>query len=250
MTRSPLLLFHIATAAIGLLSGFVALFLRKGSRRHRTFGNVFFVSMLSMSASATYIAIMKPAMISIVPGIFTFYLVATAWATVIRKPGESGLFEFGALLAALGAGIYGLILGWRAAHSATGSDNDGFPAAVYFVFGSLALLASTLDVRMLVAGGISGSRRIVRHLWRMSLALLIAATSFFSGQEQVFPAFIRKTGLLNAPAIVIVVLMTAWLIWVPFSNRFGHGAGEFRTRSRRSLDVQVRKMPPSIAPEK
>jgi uncharacterized membrane protein len=186
MLRSPLLLFHIATAAIGLLSGFTALLLGKGSRGHRTFGNVFFVSMLSMSASATYLAIMKPAMISIVPGIFTFYLVATAWATVIRKPGECGIFEYGALLATLGAGIYGFVLGWGPAHSATGLDKNGFPAAI------------------------------------------------------------RKTGLLNVPAMVVVVLMIFWMIRVRFANRFGHG--EFGTRSRRS--VQAQTTPASIAAEK
>jgi uncharacterized membrane protein len=128
---SPLLVFHIGAAATGLFSGAAALLFRKGSRLHRTSGNVFFISMLGMSASATYMAVTKPAMISIVPGILTFYLVATAWATVIRKEGETGLFEFGALLVALSAGTCGLILGWEPAHRLNGLDKDGFPAAAW-----------------------------------------------------------------------------------------------------------------------
>ena len=43
---SPLLWFHIAGGTIGLLSGFLTLALRKGSRRHRVVGRVFAVSMI------------------------------------------------------------------------------------------------------------------------------------------------------------------------------------------------------------
>ncbi len=220
MKHSPLLLIHICAATIGLLSGAAALCFRKGSRRHRTSGDIFFVSMLTMSASATTIALTKPDMISIVPGILTFYLVATAWATVIRKEGETGLFEYGALLVALAAGTVGLILGWEAAHSTTGMDKDGFPAAAYFVFGSVALFSAALDVRMLVAGGVYGAQRILRHLWRMCFALLIAADSFFFGQQQVFPEAIRKTHLLNVPVIAIAVTMIFWLLRVGLTKAY------------------------------
>ena len=41
MSISPLLLFHIVTGTLGMLSGFVAIFFRKGSRRHGVAGKVF-----------------------------------------------------------------------------------------------------------------------------------------------------------------------------------------------------------------
>ena len=69
--------------------------------------------------------------------------------------------------------------GLEAANSQTGSK-DGYPAAVYFFFGSVALFSAALDVRMIVRGGVFGAHRIARHLWRMCFALLIGATSQFS----------------------------------------------------------------------
>ncbi len=55
--RSPLLLLHIIGGTLGILSGFVAVFLRKGSRWHGVAGNVFFISMLTMSGCGAYMAL-------------------------------------------------------------------------------------------------------------------------------------------------------------------------------------------------
>src|SRR3979490_3002702 len=109
MTLSPLVIFHICVGTIGILSGAAALFFLKGSRQHRAAGNIFFTSMLSLSASGAYLAFLMPVMVSVVAGILTFYLVATGWLTVMRKEGETGLFEFGLLLVVLADGGGGVI---------------------------------------------------------------------------------------------------------------------------------------------
>jgi hypothetical protein len=62
-----------------------------------------------------------------------------------------------------------VISGLQAAYAPEGSKHDD-PTAPYFVFGSVALLSASGDVRMLVRGGIFGTKRIVRHLWRVSFA--------------------------------------------------------------------------------
>ena len=59
MTHSILLTIHIAGALVGLLSGWTALLLRKGSRRHGAAGTIFFISMLSMCTSGVILAAMK-----------------------------------------------------------------------------------------------------------------------------------------------------------------------------------------------
>jgi Predicted membrane protein (DUF2306) len=220
MRFSPLVIFHICTGIVGLLSGGAALFFRKGSRRHRAAGNVFFTSMLCMSGSAAYMAaFIKPNMGNVFAGVLTFYLVATGWLTVMRKERQTGLLEFVLLFIALTEGAGGLFFGWEVANSATGLK-DGYPPAFYFIFGSAALLLAAWDVRMLIRHGVSGARRIARHLWRMSLALLIAALSFFLGQQQVFPETIRKTELLNVPPTIVALVMIFWLLRVRFTNTF------------------------------
>lgn len=222
MKYSPLLLIHICAATIGLLSGSVALFSRKGSRLHRAAGSVFFVSMLCMSASAAYLAWMKSQTINLVVGVLTFYMVATAWLTVRRKEGESGLLELGLMLLALvdGAGAVGF--GLHLANGATHAD-DG-PGG-YYVFGSIALLAAALDIRMLAAGGVAGAHRIARHLWRMCFALLITVISFFLGKQRLFPGAVVELHLNYVPILIIVTVMIYWLCRVLFTNTYKRAGG-------------------------
>ena len=215
--RLPILVLHICAGILGLLSGVVAMSVRKGSRGHRLAGNVFVVSMLSMAVFAVYLAFLKSQAGNILGGFLTFYLIATAWATARHKDGETGLFDFGALLLGLAVGAVYATFGWEAAHSPTGMQY-GYPAGIYFVFGSVVLLAAAGDVRMLVGGGISGVHRIARHLWRMCFGLFIATGSLFLGQQQVFPVFLRNANVLWIPAFLPLVLMVLWLVRVRSRN--------------------------------
>lgn len=85
MTYSPALIIHICGGIIGVLSGSIALIVRKGSRWHRKSGDVFVISMLCMAAAGAYVAFTKSQPSNIIAGAFTFYLVATAWLTVLRE---------------------------------------------------------------------------------------------------------------------------------------------------------------------
>src|SRR5258707_7417460 len=164
MTITPALIIHVSAGSLAILSGAVALTVRKGERLHRIFGTIFFLSMLTTAAFATYLAVLIPQRNNIVGGIFVFYLVASAWVTVRRKEGTIRLFEYGALLVVLGAAAADLIFGLRAMNNAHGKL-DGFPAAIYFGTASVAALAAVFDLKVILRGGISGAPRIARHLW-------------------------------------------------------------------------------------
>jgi hypothetical protein len=211
--RSPLLLLHIIAGTLGMLSGFVAVFLRKGSRRHGFAGNVFVISMLTLSVSGVYMAVMKSQPGNIMGGALTFYLVVTAWMTARRRDGAPGIFDWGALLIVLALAATEVILGFEAAYSHTGLKY-GYPAWPYFFLGSVAVFATTGDVRMLVRGGISGTQRVARHLWRMCFALFVAASSIFMARQQVFPVLLRKTGVLMLLSFLPLMLMIFWLVRV------------------------------------
>ena len=215
--RLPILVLHISAGILGLLSGTVAMSFRKGSRGHRVAGKVFVISMLSMAVFAVYLAFMKSQVTNVIGGVLTFYLVGTAWATAKRKDGETGIFDWVALVFALVVGVIQVAFGIEAVRSLTGLKY-GYPAALYFIFGSLALLAAAGDVRMLARGGLFGVQRITRHLWRMCFALFFATGSFFLGQQQVFPAFMRNTNVLFIPAFLPLILMIFWLVRVRFAN--------------------------------
>jgi len=211
-----------------MLSGFVAVFLLKGSRRHGIAGNVFVIAMLSLSASGVYLAVMKSQPGNILGGTLTFYLVATAWMTAKRRTGEPGIFDWGALLVVLAVGAVQVTYGLEALTSQTGLKY-GYPAWPYFFMGSVALLAAAGDMRLLVRGGSYGTQRIARHLWRMCFALFIAASSIFLARQQIFPAFLRKTGALFLLSFLPLILMVFWLIRVRFKNAYKITASLYRT---------------------
>jgi hypothetical protein len=77
-----------------------------------------------------------------------------------------------------------------------------------------------LDLRMILRGGVFGAQRIARHLWRMCVALLITAASFFLGQQQVFPAPLRGSPFPFVPEITVLGLLIFWLVRVRCTNWF------------------------------
>src|SRR5256885_16883503 len=116
-----LTMLHISGAIVGLLSGFMAIALRKGSGLHGAAGTVFFVSMLSMSAAGAYMAeFIKPNNGNVMGGTLTFYLVATGWAATRRRDRKVGTFDWSALFVALAIGAAAVTWGLQAAMSPTG----------------------------------------------------------------------------------------------------------------------------------
>jgi uncharacterized membrane protein len=202
-----------------MLSGFVAVFLLKGSRRHGLAGKVFVVSMLCLSATGTFLAALKAEPGNILGGTLTFYLVITAWLTARRSDGKPGIFDWAALLVVLAIGVIEATFGIEAATSPTGLKYE-LPPWPFFLFSSVALLATVGDVRMLVRRGVSGTQRLARHLWRMCFALFVATASIFLARQQLFPALMRKTGMLLLLSFLPLILMIFWLIRVRFANAY------------------------------
>ena len=216
MTTGHLILryAHIIAGMLTLVSGAAAMSLRKGSPLHRKAGNVFFVCMLILSSAGVILSVIKtPNMGNIMGGTMAFYLVATAWATVIRKPGVIGRFEIAAALGGLTIAIGATTFGVLAENNPKGRFY-GYPSLMYFIFASVALLATVLDVRMIVRGGLIGVARTTRHLWRMSLSFFMATGSFFFGQPKFVPAILRESGLYIVAGLLPLGLLVYWLVRV------------------------------------
>ena len=220
MLFSPLLPVHISAGVVGILSGTAAMSFRKGSPRHALAGKIFVIAMMTMACSAVYLASMKHQMGNVLGGTFAFYLVTTAWLTAKRGDGETSLFDWGTLLIPLLVGIGLWISGLRVVYGHVKST-DGVPVGMHFFMGSVMLLAAAGDIRMLVRGGVFGAKRIVRHLWRMCFGLFVATGSFFLGQQQVFPAWLRGSPALFVPALLPLALLIFWLFRVWFTSTYG-----------------------------
>jgi hypothetical protein len=74
---------------------------------------------------------------------------------------------------------------------------------------------------MIRAGGLQGTPRLKRHLWRMCTALFIAAGSFFRGPVRRIPEPLRIPALRLIP-LVVLVTMVYWL-WRLRRKRMARG---------------------------
>lgn len=221
------LMVHVIAGALALLVGTVALVARKGQTLHRKSGLLFVAVMLVMTSFGALIAAIEPAApaVNIPAAVMTAYLVITSLTTV-RSLGSSRWLDMGLMLLALVVGATELVWGFQAIASADGRK-FGFPSFPFFLFGVIGMLGGVGDLRMIRSGGLRGASRIARHLWRMCLALWIAAASFFLGPRArvraVLPDVLVTTPVLVIPVIAVIVVMLYWLWRVRVRKAFAAG---------------------------
>jgi hypothetical protein len=188
--------------------------------------------MLTMAVGAMYLGIVKHQPNNVGGGILTFYLIGTGWLTAKRKPGETSRFDWVVFLIPLALGISDWMNGIKIVRSGA-SSQDGVPVAMTFFMGSVILLAAAGDLRMLLAGGVRGAKRIARHLWRMCFGLFIASGSFFLGPSnrplrllsavrlgQHLPQALFSTTLYLILTILPLIMLIFWLVRVRFKTAY------------------------------
>ncbi|MGA9795600.1 MAG: hypothetical protein WBQ17_08685 [Rhizomicrobium sp.] len=216
LAHLPVLALHILGGIVGILTGWGAVLVAKGGRRHRLFGKAFVAGMALLGVAAIWLAsqlvFFKPMeQMNVAVAFLVLYLIFTAWMTVRRPPGTVGTFEKSTL--ALAVALSATFFLWGARATASGG-HDGYAAPIYFVFGSVTALFAAFDVRVIWRGGISGSARIARHLTRMCTAWFIASISFFLGQQKIMPEWMHGSIVLTALAFAPLAFMLFWLVRV------------------------------------
>ncbi len=220
-TADLILFLHIAGGSVAIVSGAVALLAPKGETLHRWSGAIFFVSMLIMATIGAVASpfLPVPQLANVAAGTLTLYLVVTSWVTIRRKGhgiGRGDTVGLAVVMAVIAAGVSFMLM---ARASPTGTIGNTPPQA-FIVFVLIGTLAAAGDLRMIVRKRISRPARIARHLWRMCAALFIASGSFFLGQQQVMPAFMRGSPWLFVPVIAPLLWMITWLARIRFTRRF------------------------------
>jgi uncharacterized membrane protein len=212
------LAFHVAMGVIGLATGSVAIAARKGGTWHRRSGVVFVWSMIAMALSAVVIALYEGAT-TVIAGGLTAYLVLTAYLA-LKEP-RSRLVDIGLMLLAFGFAAmeyyYGFIV-W----GMPGHKSEGVPAGIILFMGTVVLLAAIGDARMIRGGGVQGTRRIARHLWRMCFGLFIALGSFTAQLVKMpfIPPAMRSLPVILAISTAPLILLLYWMWKVRFRKNF------------------------------
>jgi hypothetical protein len=206
---------------IGILSGLLALASLKGAVVHRRSGMIFVASMLVMSSTGALLAVLRQppavATVNTLGGLLTFYLVASALLTVRRRPTASASrVDVLPVLAAATLCIACIVLGVE--QRGLPPEPGGYPSAAYFVLAALLAWLAAQDVRI-AAGRLQGNARLRRHLGRMGGGLVIATTSFFVGNPQVFAGGPLEP--LGWRVIPVLTVMTPTLYWLVRLARSG-----------------------------
>lgn len=203
---------HIGAGMIALLSGTIAIAMRKGGTGHGRAGSWFVAAMVVLGLTAAILEPLRPVPGSPLGGILVCYFVLTAWMTARRRDGRMGLFEIVACLFALGGGAVVLWAGF------TGDSTTPAGRGPIFIFGGVCLLAGLLDLNAVLRRRLTHAQRLSRHVWRMCVAFFIATGSFFLGQQDVMPEAVRGSLWLFVPAFAPFAIMFFWLARLRFAQ--------------------------------
>ena len=221
---SIFLILHISGGVVAILAGYVALFAAKGRQLHRGSGIVFVGAMVVMAGLASGLYAAKDEFGSAVGALLAVYLVVTALTTVRAHPEwvDSATLLLGMIIGVSGA------IGVTQTLARGETTINGVPVFMPGLFVVIALGCCASDIRYLREGAPRGSPRIRRHLWRMCFAMFIATGSFFLGQADELPVWLRSPALLVLPALGPLLVMPYWL---------------WRHRSRRPRAVSIAALP-------
>lgn len=217
---NPFLIVHIAGGTLAILSGAIAVAVRKGGFAHAQAGTWFFGSMLVLGTSAALLAaaLVVPDLVRVTGGIFADYLVVTSWATAKWQRGKPGWIDTLACCFILALATCFVLAAIFARLSSGLISGKG--TAFYFALAFVSALWGALDLNVILRSRISGKQRISRHLWRMCLAFFFATGSFFLGQQKVMPPSIRGSVILWVFGLAPLAVMIFWLTKIRCAKSF------------------------------
>ena len=231
---SPMLIVHILGGMAALVSGYLALFTSKGSPLHQRTGDVFVVSMMFMGGFGAIVSLQIGQVLNAAGGMAAFYLVVSGWLTMQRRAVAVRRTEIGAMVFAIASSLGLFALGrYRLDPAHVPMRMEG-PTGCFFI-AALFLLFAIGDARMLALGGVTGPKRLVRHIWRMCIGLFAASGSFFLGRSnteplhsqglraKLFTNAIQATHITLIPVLLIIVMMIYWIVRVKITKTYARG---------------------------
>ncbi len=202
---------HFAAGLVAIVAGTIALAVAKGGRLHKQSGLVFTWAMVGLGLTAAGIGTYENRPSQVFAGLLVVYLVVTAMTTVKPFAGIGQRVNVVLMILAFAyavASLYGGMTEWLDPTI----EVVGRPRVVPpLVIGTVMLLAAIGDLRAIRAGGLRGSPRLARHLWRMCFALFVATGSFFLGQMKFIPEPVRIVPLLLVLAFAPIVFLIYWM---------------------------------------
>ncbi|MCZ2722176.1 hypothetical protein O1D97_11125 [Marinomonas sp. 15G1-11] len=208
---------HTPAGTIALVAAVLAMFAKKGSTRHKKAGSWFSVSMMAMLVSGIVAAYLKNSIDEMMLSAIVLYTAFTAWLTVHHKKDETDVLELTALIWVIGFAIFAFFLsmGWQEVET----------PVVYLAWSVLAVMCALGDIRNLYYAGLSGTQRMIRHVWRIGFTLIWAALAFTDKIVKMMGANVKNMQeeqvllIVAPPTLLILIMILYWITQILFFSR-------------------------------
>jgi uncharacterized membrane protein len=196
-----LLAIHILCGGISLISGLFVMANRKGDKRHKIVGKIYFWSLLINSLSAIPMSYIHPNLFLFIVSIFTIYMLVTGFRFLNIKTLEQVkkadyIFMVLMLIAGLTFVIWGSLLVIQ-------SKNFGI---VLIVFGLLSLNFVRQDYNTYRGRSKYKNFSLVLHIQRMAGSYISSVTAFVVVNNTYLPGVVAWL----LPGIIIAPLIVKW----------------------------------------
>ena len=187
----PVVFIHVILGYLGLLAGLIVMVMpKKGNSLHKKLGMFYFITMMSSTLLAIYLSINGAKIFLLCIGIFTFHALLGGFIMVQKRYCKFKWVFIPLSLIGLVNGIFMIYTG----------------AIVLIAFGSLQLLLSYFDTKMLFKKNIHPLEIVKSHAGKMSGSITAATTAF--GVNVVFTGGEWWHWLL--PTLIITPISTWW----------------------------------------
>jgi uncharacterized membrane protein len=200
------LLFHIVGGSVGLLTGILNILRKKGDKKHKLIGKIFFISMMTAGSSSLVLAYIHPNYFLFMVGVFTLYMVGSGQRYLKHKQQniDSKLIDWTITILMLFAGILFVGIGIL---TIIKSNLFGL---VFITFGSLGLLFVRQDFKNYNDKATIKNYWLVGHLQRMTGGFIAALTAFLVVNAKYFPEQIPSFLYWLFPTIILTPLIIRW----------------------------------------
>lgn len=199
-----ILILHIASGAVGLITGFVNIIQRKGGRNHILIGNIFTVSMLIMGIASFALARIHPNDFLLIVGIFTVYMIGTGKRYLQNKTEKPKWLDWILTLGMSIGGGWFIFMGMKALF-------------VQNWFGIVPLVFAYLGLSMVVEDfyNYRGKPKIknyflTAHLQRMTGGFIAALTAFLVVNGKYLPSAVPPFVYWLLPTAILVPVIINW----------------------------------------
>jgi uncharacterized membrane protein len=206
---SLFLALHIFFGSIGLFSGSLNLFLKKGGKRHLRVGRIFVFSMIATSIFALILSILKFNFFLLIIGIFTIYLAGTGQRYLfLKKLNQDEKPKLIDWILTGGMGVVGIVfMGWGIFLL----FNEKSMGWALLLFGLIGLLSVRKDIENYSGKSKKRQYWLRAHIARIVGAYIASMTAFLVVNQSFFPNFIPEVIYWILPTFVLTPLIVYWI---------------------------------------